>query len=155
MRERILQTLCRCHSPMEVKGKSWRRKLILDWFKSLTVHYLYDKLAIIPTWQPDPVRWSVSAKYIFLQISQAITVRNIISLFAGNTIFWRRGWQKLPPYHPSILTNRRATSAHAGLHRCKSRPSQTSAASSPRGPGCSRHLFYTYGHWYYLRRSSK
>ena len=31
------------------------------------------------------------------------------------TIFWRRGWRKLPRYHPSILTNRRATSAHAGL----------------------------------------
>ena len=36
-------------------------------------------------------------------------------LFPGNTIFWRRRWRKLPRYHLSILTNRWATSAHAGL----------------------------------------
>ena len=75
-------------------------------------------------------------------------------------------WQKLPRSTLQSLRTggqRQSTldsleNSSTILHRCKTNHSQqlqTSAASSPCGPGCSRHFFYTYGHWYYLRRSSK
>ena len=57
------------------------------------VHYLYDILPIIPTRQPDPVLWSVPAKYLFLPISQATTVRNII--FGDFTLLFCEVRQKM------------------------------------------------------------
>jgi len=86
MRERILQTLCKCHYPMEAKGKSWkkksrRRKLNLDLFKSPTGHYWYDKLPFIPTRDRTQSSGFAPAKCPSLPISQATTVRN--SFYCG------------------------------------------------------------------------
>lgn len=78
-----------------------------DWacFKSPTVHYSHDKIPLInqtTTRQPDPVVWSMSAKYQLVPISQATTVRN--NLFnRPTTAISRRAWPSSPLQTPILL----------------------------------------------------